>query len=178
MCGIPIGNYTSQFFANIYLNELDQYIKRTLKVKYYVRYMDDFILLLDTKEDCKIIKKKIEDFLSSVLKLELNSKSKYFPNKMGINFCGYRTFCTHRLLRTSSKVKTKNQVKKWNKQFENGTLSIYQALQSLTSWIAHSSHCNSYRLQKKILNKCNFLLNDTFYEEMEKNLLNDIIKNT
>ena len=50
--GIPIGNYTSQFFANIYLNELDQYIKRKLKIKYYVRYMDDFVLLARTKQEC------------------------------------------------------------------------------------------------------------------------------
>ena len=55
--GIPIGNYTSQFFANIYLNELDQYIKHTLRVKYYVRYMDDFVMLLEDKETCKTYKK-------------------------------------------------------------------------------------------------------------------------
>ena len=55
--GIPIGNYTSQYFANIYLNELDQYVKRILKVKYYIRYMDDFILLLPTKKDCIEYKK-------------------------------------------------------------------------------------------------------------------------
>ena len=54
--GIPIGNYTSQFFANIYLNELDQYIKRELKLKYYTRYMDDFVLILKTKSDCIYMK--------------------------------------------------------------------------------------------------------------------------
>ena len=76
--GIPIGNYTSQFFANVYLNELDQYIKRTLKIKYYVRYMDDFVLLLETKEECKILKEKIETFLWDKLRLKLNNKSEYF----------------------------------------------------------------------------------------------------
>ena len=115
--GIPIGNYTSQFFANIYLNELDQYIKRVLKVKYYTRYMDDFILLLENKEQCKTIKKSIEIFLQKNLKLELNNKSRYYPYKMGVNFCGYRIFTTHRLLRTSSKKKIKKSIKKWNYQY-------------------------------------------------------------
>lgn len=172
--GIPIGNYTSQFFANIYLNELDQYVKRVLKVKYYVRYMDDFILLLDNKLECKVIKNKIEEFLHTNLELDLNCKSKYFPNKMGVDFCGYRTFCTHRLLRTSSKIKIKNKVKKWNKQFNKNCLPIKNTIQSLSSWVAHSSHCNSYHLQKQIINKCNFLVNDTFYKQIEENLLKDM----
>lgn len=115
--GVPIGNYTSQFFANIYLNELDQYIKRVLKVKYYTRYMDDFILLLETKEQCITLKKSIEIFLQKNLKLELNNKSRYYPYKMGVNFCGYRIFTTHRLLRTSSKKKIKKSIKKWNYQY-------------------------------------------------------------
>ena len=63
--GIPIGNYTSQFFANIYMNELDQYVKHILKCKYYVRYMDDFIILLKTKQECIEMKKKIEKFRDS-----------------------------------------------------------------------------------------------------------------
>lgn len=107
--GIPIGNYTSQFFANIYLNELDQYIKRELKVKYYVRYMDDFILLLDCKKTCIEFLEKIKVFLDTHLKLELNDKSRYYPNKMGVNFCGYRIFSTHKLLRVKSKKKIKKK---------------------------------------------------------------------
>ena len=172
--GIPIGNYTSQFFANIYLNELDQYIKRTLKIKYYTRYMDDFILILKNKQECIYIKNLIEHFLNETLNLELNYKSRYYPYKMGVNFCGYRIFTTHKLLRTSSKKKIKKNVKIWNKQHENHTLNYYYALQSLNSWIGHSSHCNSYLLQKKILNSCNFLLNNNFYATIEKNLLDDI----
>lgn len=69
--GIPIGNYTSQFFANIYLNELDQFVKRTLKIPNYTRYMDDFILLLHNKKECIEIKAKIESFLDSTLHLKL-----------------------------------------------------------------------------------------------------------
>ena len=155
--GIPIGNYTSQFYANIYLNELDQYIKRELKVKYYVRYMDDFILILNHKEDCITLKNKISQFLNRELFLELNEKSRYYPNKMGINFCGYRIFATHRLLRNSSKTKIKKKVKKWNQLYKQNILDIPLAMQSLHSWIGHSSHCNSYTLQQKVIDNCNFI---------------------
>ncbi len=82
-------------------------VKRVLKIKYYVRYMDDFILLVKTKEDCKKLKSEIEKFLADNLQLNLNNKSRYYPYKMGVNFCGYRIFTTHRLLRLSSKKKIK-----------------------------------------------------------------------
>lgn len=172
--GIPIGNYTSQFFANIYLNELDQYIKRVLKIKYYTRYMDDFILILKTKQECIEIKKKIEIFLANNLKLSLNDKSRYYPYKMGVNFCGYRIFTSHKLLRLSSKKKIKKNIKQWNYQFANGTLNINHSIQSLNAWIGHSSHCNSYHLQQKILKSCNFIFQDSTFEILEKQLLEDI----
>ena len=76
--------------------------------------MDDFILILKSKEECIQRKEQIEIFLDEELHLDLNAKSKYYPDKMGINFCGYRTFTTHRLLRTNSKKKIKRKVKEWN----------------------------------------------------------------
>ena len=171
--GIPIGNYTSQFFANIYLNELDQYIKNDLHINYYTRYMDDFILILKTKNECKQAKEKIENFLNTKLHLQLNDKSRVYPYKMGVNFCGYRIFTTHRLLRTNSKKKIKNKVKKWNKDFSNGTLNISYAMQSINSWLGHCSHCNSYNLQQKILNKCNFIYNNSNnYYQLEEEFIN------
>lgn len=172
--GIPIGNYTSQFFANIYLNELDQFVKRDLKIKYYTRYMDDFILILKNKQECIYIKNEIETFLKSNLKLELNDKSRYYPSKMGVNFCGYRIFPTHRLLRTSSKKKINKNIKKWNYQYKNKKLDINYANQSLNSWIAHASHSNSFLLTQKIINKCNFIYTNSTDLKIEKNLIFDI----
>lgn len=169
--GIPIGNYTSQFFANIYLNEMDQYIKRTLKIKYYTRYMDDFIILAKTKKDCIYIKKLLEKFLNDNLHLSLNDKSKYYPYPMGVNFCGYRIFTTHKLLRLSSKKKIKKNVKTWNALYAQNKLDFSSTMQSLNSWLGHSSHANSYHLQKKILNKCNFLLSSKDYENTENELI-------
>lgn len=88
--GLPIGNYTSQMFANIYLNEMDQYIKHSLHCKYYFRYMDDSVILLKTKKDAQEILNKIEIFLKEKLQLELNKKTQIFKNKQGVNFCGYQ----------------------------------------------------------------------------------------
>ncbi len=174
--GIPIGNYTSQFFANIYLNELDQFIKRNLQVKYYVRYMDDFILLLENKKQCIELKDIISQFLWKNLHLRLNQKSRYYPCKMGVNFCGYRIFTTHRLLRTSNKSKIKKKVKKWNEQYENNQLNVEKALASIHSWLGHSMHANSYHLQQKILNKCHFLYTNATDLQIEKNIIEDMQK--
>lgn len=79
--GIPIGNYTSQYFANIYMNELDHYIKEKLKIKYYIRFMDDGILIVRDKQEAKIVLQNITEFINRQLKLELNSKTGYFPVK-------------------------------------------------------------------------------------------------
>ncbi len=169
--GIPIGNYTSQYFANIYLNELDQYIKRTLKVKYYVRYMDDFVLLLPNKEECKRCKKLISDFLAKNLELSLNEKTKYYPCKMGVDFCGYRLFPTHALLRNSNKTKIKNCIRRWNKQYANHTLNVNHAIMSFNSWYGHAIHCNSYNLINRMINKCAFLESAKNFSETEKYLI-------
>ena len=96
---------------------------------------------------------------------------------MGVNFCGYRIFTTHKLLRVSSKKKIKKNVKKWNELYENKQLNIDKAMQSINSWLGHSSHCNSYKLQQKILNSFNFLINTNFYEQQEQNLITLINEN-
>ena len=88
--GLPIGNYTSQIFANIYLNEVDQYIKQELKVQQYFRYMDDFVLFTHTKLEAIEILSKIRIFLKEKLDLELNEKTQIFKSSQGINFCGYK----------------------------------------------------------------------------------------
>ena len=119
--------------------------------------MDDFILLLPSKEECIKKKEQIEIFLEEELHLTLNSKSRYYPDKMGIDFCGYRTFPTHRLLRNNSKKKIKRNVKKWNYLYHSKRLNFPSDLCSLNSWKGHASQCNTYKLQEKIYNSCDFL---------------------
>lgn len=134
--------------------------------------MDDFVLLLKTKNECIQTKEKIEIFLKEKLHLELNNKTRYYPSSMGVNFCGYRIFTTHKLLRLNSKKKIKKNVKHWNKLYENGTLDIPKTILSLNSWLGHSSHCNSYKLQNKIINNCEFLYStNSNYDKTEQYLI-------
>jgi hypothetical protein len=140
--------------------------------------MDDFVLLLKSKEECVIAKRKIEIFLKDKLHLELNDKSRLYPYKMGVNFCGYRIFTTHKLLRTNSKKKIKRNIKKWNKKYSFGNLNIPHTIQSLNAWLGHSSHCNSYKLQQKVLNSCNFLYtNSNKFDELKERELIDLMDN-
>lgn len=147
---IPIGNYTSQYFANIYLSILDRYVKEVLKVRYYVRYMDDMVIFLSTKEKCRIVMGKIKKFLIIELKLELNSKSRYYPSEMGVDFCGYRIYDGYRLIRNSSKRKIKKRIKKWKKDNNMGCLDRKKMMISFNSWSSHIRHANSYHIYQKI----------------------------
>ena len=100
--GMPIGNLTSQMFANIYLNELDQFCKHTLGTHYFIRYMDDIVILSDSKEQLHRWKGEIQRFLWEELELELNRKTTIRPISVGVDFVGYRLFSTHRRLKRST----------------------------------------------------------------------------
>ena len=99
-------------FANIYLNEVDQYIKHKLKIKYYCRYLDDSIVIVKTKKEAKETLEKIKIFLRNNLELELNSKTQIFKNKQGVNFCGYKI----NEYRMKIRDKGKRKLKKENKE--------------------------------------------------------------
>jgi len=157
--GIPIGNYTSQYFANIYLDRLDKYIKYDLGIKYYVRYMDDMIILLDSKDKCINVMNKIKIFLKDRLHLELNYKSRYFPSNVGLNFCGYRIFETHLLVRNRSKKMIRNKIKYWNKMNELNKLDLLSIKLSLNSWLGHVRHADSYNLVNRYLNRIDININ-------------------
>lgn len=100
--GMPIGNLTSQMFANLYLNELDQYVKHKLKVQYYARYMDDMIVLHPDKRYLRQIKDEISVFVEEKLHLTLNNKTSINTSNQGIDFCGYRIWPTHKKFRKVS----------------------------------------------------------------------------
>lgn len=148
--GIPIGNYTSQFFANIYLNELDHFVKEDLKIKYYTRYMDDQIFLLSNKDEAKRIYNLVKEFVGEKLNLELNGKSKYFNHKKGIDFCGYIIFETHIKLRKRFKNKIKKNINKWKYLKKNNKLYEKKFLLSYNSSLAHAKHANAFNYINKI----------------------------
>ena len=147
---IPIGNYTSQFYANIYMNELDKYVKEVLKIKYIERYMDDFVLILKSKQEAKDILDKITVFLDINLHLKLNQKTAYFKASQGVNFCGYRIWKTHKLLRNQSKKKIKRKLKNFENLYKEDRIELDYILACINSWRGHASHCNSYNFQKKL----------------------------
>jgi len=137
--GLPLGNLTSQLLVNIYMNEFDQYIKHDLKIKYYLRYADDFVVLSDCREDLKKLLILIEDFLRVKLKLTLH------PNKIsiktlssGIDFLGWVNFPNHRVLRTSTK---KRMFRK---------LAMNTKNESLFSYMGMLKHGNTHNLMVKI----------------------------
>lgn len=149
--GLPIGNLTSQFFANLYLNELDYFVKFNLRMKYYLRYMDDFLIFDNDKKFLHNIKEEIRCFLEKNLKLHFHpEKSKVFPVKSGVTFCGFRIFEDYRKLKKSNVRMFIGRMKHQQELFKQGRIRFKDISSSLRCWIAHASHGNSYGLRKKM----------------------------
>lgn len=176
--GLPLGNTLSQICANIYLNELDNYCKRKLSIKYFVRYMDDCIIVAKNKDEANRILILIGEFVENGLKLQLNSnKSKIFPINQGVNAIGYKIYTTHRLLRNSSKKKIKRKIKAMPKLIMDGKMNIQKAEQILNSWLGHSSHSNSHHFIGKLVSKYDFLyLTDNGVFKVNRNKLVEGVK--
>ena len=155
--GIPLGNVTSQDFANIYLNEVDQYAKRYLGLKYYVRYMDDIIIVVPTKEEAQDARDKIIKFLDEKLDLKTNNKTKIFPIEQGVNAYGFKIFTTHKLVRNSAKSAMKRRIKAMDRKIQSGEISEKYVQNCVSSWLGHARHSNSYNLSKKIFNKYKYI---------------------
>ncbi len=148
--GIPIGNLTSQLFANIYLNELDYFVKHRLKAKYYIRYMDDFIILDKDKKILQDYRKAIEEFLKT-LKLELHPKKvRIFPARLGIDFLGYVVFKDYTLVRKRTLKKAKKNIKKKIQQYNSEKIDFDKLMQSFNSWNAYLDKADSYRLKRRL----------------------------
>jgi len=139
--GLPLGNLTSQLLINIYMNEFDQWMKHTIKAKYYIRYADDFVILCHDKDYLPELVPQIADFLYEHLKLSLH------PNKLflktlssGVDFLGWVHFPYQRVLRTTTK---RRMLKK---------LSLSQKEEMVASYVGLLSHGNGYKLRQDIKN--------------------------
>ena len=149
--GIPIGNLTSQFFANVYLNELDQFIKHCLRCRYYLRYMDDFLILDFHKKKLHQTKEIIRGFLKDELKLELHpQKTNIFPTNKGIDFLGYVVFDHYKLLRKSTVKRFLNRTKFYKRKLIERKISKKQFNFSLNAWLGYAGFANSYQLRKNL----------------------------
>lgn len=144
--GMPLGNYTSQFFANVYLNELDYFVKHELKAKYYIRYVDDFVILHRSRKHLEFFRKIIEDYLK-LLKIETHpDKSKIFPLRNGISFLGYRVFYHYRLLRK----RNVREMEKKVEMFEKGEIDYLNLKESYQGWEGYARWASTYKLRNEI----------------------------
>ena len=150
---MKFGNYTSQTFANIYLNEIDQYIKHELKVKYYARYLDDSVLILKDKQEAKEVLEKMKIFLKEKLDLTLNDKTQVIKGSQGVNFCGYKINEYRLKIRDRGKRNLKNKVKKLQLLVKNGKMSSKEARNYLAGNVGYINIANVYNLTNKLFYK-------------------------
>lgn len=145
--GLPIGNLTSQWFANIYLSPLDHFVQNVIRVPAYIRYVDDFVVFSNKKADLQKIKRRIEIFLYC-LRLDLNkNKSTVYKTAEGVNFLGHKVFSNFTLLGKKNKMRAKRRFSEMARMLDQGYISIEQCLASARSWEAHAAFSRTFRLR-------------------------------
>ena len=162
--GLPIGNLTSQFFANCYLNIFDHFVKEKLKCKKYLRYVDDFAFFSDDWGFLAEARLAIEEYLGDNLRLKIHPiKSQLFETKHGANFVGFRVLPDRIRVRIENLKRAKRRLKKLKIDYNQGKINLDQVLQSTQSWFAHIKHGDTWQLQQQIFNSLAWIS-----EELEK----------
>jgi hypothetical protein len=151
--GLPIGNLTSQFWANVYLNELDQFVKRCLRCPAYLRYVDDLLLFSDSKRQLWAWKDVIRDFLAG-LRLTLHEReSTVYPVTNGIPFLGFRVYPTHRRLKRRNGVAFARRLRVWCAAVAQEEMLLEKLHQRVQGWVAHAEHGDTWGLRRALLNR-------------------------
>ena len=150
--GIPIGNYISQYSGNFYFSSFDHWIKEEKHIKYYFRYMDDIVILAESKEKLHQLRKEIDVYFKTKLKLKIKENWQVFPTFVrGIDYVGYRTFLNYKLLRKSTCKNFKSKMNKIRNKIKSGNEINYSEWCSINSYKGWLIHCDSYRLHKKYI---------------------------
>lgn len=158
--GVPIGNLTSQLFANVYLNELDQFLKHTLRIQNYARYTDDFAIASDDPEYLRGLIQPIKAFLQTHLSLDLHPRKISLRRyRQGIDFLGYVLLPHSRAVRTRTKQRMFKKLHLRAAAYKNGTGSKESVEQSLQSYLGVLSHANAHRLTEKLKNQYWYWMN-------------------
>lgn len=168
--GLPMGNQSSQWFALYYLDKIDRTIKEKYKIKYYTRYMDDLILLHESKEYLQNCLKKLTDIAENVLKISFNEKTQIFPVSEGVDYLGWRFYLTDsgkviRRLRTSNKRRYKRRLKAFAERYSRDEMTLDEIQRSLASYRGHLSHGHTWKLTKKVY--ANFVLKKQSQENIK-----------
>ena len=154
--GLPIGNQTSQFFANVYLDGFDHFIKEKLHCKYYIRYVDDFVVFGNDKTHLHTIQEQVKHYLST-LRLKIHPhKSQIFPVEQGTDFLGYRIFPSYRLIRKSNVKRFRRKLRRFQKDYASGRMQFIEINQRIQSWVGHAIWADSYNLRRELFS--NFVL--------------------
>lgn len=149
--GLPIGNLTSQFWANVYLNELDQWVKRSLHCRAYLRYVDDFLIFSDDKRQLWSWKAAIRDFLISLRVTLHERESTVYPVKQGIPFLGFRVYPTHCRLKRRNGVAFACRLRRYYRQVEKGEMTFEELTTRVRGWVAHAAHGDTWGLRRSLL---------------------------
>jgi RNA-directed DNA polymerase len=149
--GLPIGNLTSQFWANVYLNELDQFVKRVLHCPAYLRYVDDFLLFGDDKKQLWDWKEAICERLAALRLTMHQRESTVYPARDGIPFLGFRVYPDHRRLKRRNGVAFARRLRAWQRQVARGELSFGDVTPRVAGWAAHAAHGDTWRLRRSLL---------------------------
>lgn len=153
--GIPIGALSSQLFANVYLNELDQYIVHHLGYNHYIRYMDDGIIIVDSRQEGLTLLNEIEYFLNNCLQLKLNPKSCVFRYHRMVYFCGYRIGCSFFLLRKRNYRKMKRRIRFMNKWYHENKIDTTYIMSRLYSFAGYARKCaHKKSIMVSTIDKC------------------------
>lgn len=167
--GIPIGNYLSQYSGNYYLSAFDHYIKEVKGVKYYFRYMDDIVILHESKEYLHQLRKEIDEYFRTKLKLQVKENWQVFPTfKRGLDYVGYRSFLEFTLLRKSTCKNFKVKMNAINRKRLQGKDLNYSEWCSINSYKGWLKHCDSYRLQMKYLQPLESYAEKYYLENIKK----------
>ncbi|MBD2214692.1 RNA-dependent DNA polymerase [Nostoc linckia FACHB-104] len=148
--GLPIGNLTSQFFANIYLNSFDHFIKEQLKISKYVRYVDDFALFSDERELLADARLAIEEYLAKLRLKNHPIKSQLFETKIGASFLGFRIFPDIIRVRNNNLHQARRRLKRLQADYAQGRIELEKVNQSIQSWFAHLEHGDTWQLRQQI----------------------------
>ena len=163
--GIPIGNLTSQFFANVYLTGMDHFIKEELRCRKYLRYMDDFLVFGDGREELAEARDGIVRYLETVRLRLHGGKSRVYRCEDGVGFLGFRIFPGFRLLNRDNVRRVRRRFKRMSGAYSKGLLSPGQVSGSVRSWVAHAEWGNTFRLRKRVLAEVSFARREGAEEE-------------
>ncbi len=148
--GLPIGNLTSQFFANVYLNRFDHFVKEQLGCKYYLRYVDDSVVLENDKSWLWQVKREITNYLEKY-RLRLHEhKCQIRRTEQGVTFLGFRVFPNFRLLRRENVVRARRRLRRLQARYATGELAWEEVTRSVHGWLGHASFGDTYRLREKL----------------------------